>query len=177
MLIVSLIECQNWVVRSGAKALVSIGDPHGLRAGEENHVFCYGKKRWAGKSNCVVCQLPFFEPKMLAWGLEQTLFSNDIAPVEQNGSWKPCLCCQQPLLSLHLTGVFGSHFLLLVCSWLVSSQPAQSLKEPFSLTCLGCTTIKLEKKERKQKMNRKDDFSSQHIIGIHVDYISYSQKV
>lgn len=27
------------------KEMVNLGDPHGLKAGEESHVFCYWKKR------------------------------------------------------------------------------------------------------------------------------------
>lgn len=160
--------------------MVSSCDPHSLKAGKESHAFRYWKKRWADKSHCTACQLPFFELKMLPWSPEQSFFfpdiDIDIAPKGQNGPWKPLFSCQQPLLCLHLNQLFGPHSLLLVGPLLISSQPIQSSKGPLSLPHLGCTTIKFERKEFKHRINRKNDPSLIY-YRVHVDYISFSQKV
>ena len=111
-------------------------------------------------------------PVTIFWTQNATLepransfFPNDIAPEGQNGPWKPSFSHQQPLLCLHLNQLWPTFSLILVVPLLISSQPIQSSKGPLSLPCLGCTTIKLERKEFKQRMNRKNDFSPWHIIG------------
>lgn len=110
----------------GKEVRSALCDPHALKVGEESHIFCYWKKRWASKSNryCITCQFTFFETKRVLWGSEQTLFSFDVVPHGQNGSWKPSgFSCQHLLLCLHLNQVLGPNSLLLACPLLVSTQP------------------------------------------------------
>lgn len=145
--------------------MVGLCEPHSLKAGEESHAFRYWKKRWTDKSHCTACQLPFFELKMLPWSPEQTLFFP--MTLLLRGKMDPG-SPHSPISSLCSAFILtssGPHSLILVVPLLISSQPIQSSKGPLSLPCLGCTTIKLERKEFKQRMNRKNDFSPWHIIG------------
>lgn len=52
--------------------LICLRDPQGLTVGDEIYVFCYWKRDGQTKAiiYCIVCQLLFFESKILPWGPE-----------------------------------------------------------------------------------------------------------
>lgn len=129
------------------------------------------------KNHCLLHSFPvtIFQTQNVSLGPRINSFSNDIDAEGQMDPRNP----PSPISSLCSPSIFiKSWAQILIILPLAGFITVHSVcQRRVFLTCLCYTTTNLEKKELKQRMNRKKDFYSQHIIGIHINYISFSQKV
>lgn len=153
-------------------------NPHGLKEEEESHVFCYWKKRWAGKHNWSLLHIHFLNPQMLL-SIQRKLFF--LMTLLLNGKMNPGDPLSTPLSSLCSASILiksWAHIPSFFADPLPVSSQLTTDKKSFSLTCLGVHHIQFWEKITKSK-EKKPSFPTppQHITVIYVDYISFSRRV